>query len=153
MLIDFGAEGMRKAYAAYVRGAADVATAEWFAGLGALTAALQHTRDQREPEARAAYDDAIARFAASAKGNDAYADTANHYTVLALAGRADLALAQGDAAAASADLLRAADVRRESFDESDGLQRKPRAVAGRVYAALTKAGNLELAAKIKPLVF
>jgi hypothetical protein len=144
---------MRRAYAAYASGAADAPTAEWFAGLGSLTAAHQHTRDQRDAPARAAYDDAVARFAKSAAGNEAYADTANHYAVLALAGRAELSLAQGDAEAAAADVLRAAALRQASFDESDGLQRKPRAIAQRVREALTKAGKPELAAKLEPLLF
>lgn len=152
LLVDLGCEGLRKAYAAWVGTAADKPAAEWFAGLAALTAGDQHTRDQRSKEALAAYGEAIERFGRSAAGNADYADSANHYAVLALAGRAEIATASGDAEAAAADLLRANELRPASLDETDGLQRKPRAIAGRVAAALEKAGKSELAAKLKPIL-
>jgi hypothetical protein len=151
-ILDFGCEAMQKAYAAYVDAAADKPTAEWFAGYGSLVAAEQHTKDQRADVALSAYADAVARFARSAAGNADFTDTAGHYSVLALAGRAELLLARGNAADAAADLLRAADLRPASLDESDGLQRKPRAIAGRVARALEAAGNTELAAKLKPIL-
>jgi hypothetical protein len=72
--------------------------------------------------------------------------------VQALAGRAELRNERGDAEAAAADLLRAAELRPASLDTSDGLERKPRAIAGRVARALEQAGNTDLAAKLKPLL-
>ena len=150
--IDLGAEGLRSAYAAYVPNAVDQPTALWFAGLAALTAGDQHTGDKRSDLAMRAYDEAIERFAKSAADNADYADSANHYAVLALGGRAELRLARGDLPAATDDLLRAHALRAASLDESDGLQRKPRAIAGRVFAALEKASQTELAAKLKPIL-
>lgn len=152
LLVDLGANGLRQAYAAYAKTAADQPTAQWFAGFASLVAAEQHTRDQRTGEAVAAYGDAIDRFAASAAGHADFADSAHHFMVLALAGRAELTTTQGHPEAAAADLLRAHELRPASLDETDGLQRKPRAIAGRVAAALEKAGLTELAAKLKPIL-
>lgn len=152
LLIDLGADGMRSAYAAHVKAAADQPTAQWFAGLAALTAAEQHTTDNRPDQAMRAYDEAIERFGKSAADNADYADSANHYVVLALGGRAELRLARGALPAAVDDLLRANGLRAASLDENDGLQRKPRAIAARVFAALEKAGQTELAAKLKPIL-
>ena len=72
--------------------------------------------------------------------------------MLALAGRADLLAEDGKPDEAAADLLRAWGLRAESFDDQDGLQRKPRGVASRVAQALEKAGKAELAAKLKPML-
>ena len=152
LLVDLGAEGMRKAYSAHVTAAADKPVAEWFAGYAALLAGDQHTRDERAVEAIAAYSEAIERFATCAAGNAEFADSAQHFSVLALAGRAELANARGNCEEAAADLLRANELRPASLDASDGLQRKPRAIADRIAAALEKAGKAELAAKLKPLL-
>ena len=152
LLVDLGAEAMRKRYAVYVKEAADAPTAEWFAGYASLVAAEQHTRDERRDVAEAAYTDAIERFGKSAAGNQEFADSANHFVVLALAGRAHLRHGSGDSEAAVADLLQAAELRAASLDESDGLQRKPRAIAGRVARELTQAGKTELAARLAAIV-
>jgi hypothetical protein len=152
LLIDLGAEGLRAAYAAWAKGVTDQPLAQWFAGLAAIVAAEQHVRDQRAVDARAAYDDAIERFGASASGNASFADSANHYAVLALAGRAELRAAAKDHTGACGDLLRAAELRPESLDTDDGLARKPRAIAGRVARLLEQAGEHELAAKLKPIL-
>ncbi len=152
LLVDLGAEGLRAAYAAWVPDVADHAVAAWFAGYASLVAGEQHTRDQRGADALAAYGDAIERFAASASQNPEFADSASHYAVLALAGRAELRVAAGDHDGACADLLRANELRPASLDTSDGLDRKPRAIAGRIARALEQAGKVELAAKLKPIV-
>ncbi|MFT4843704.1 MAG: hypothetical protein ACJAQZ_005179, partial [Planctomycetota bacterium] len=39
-----------------------------------------------------------------------------------------------------------------SLDEDDGLKRKPRAIAVRIHAALTAAGNTELAAQLADIL-
>jgi hypothetical protein len=152
LLADLGAQALRSAYTAWVPAAGDRAAAEWFAAFAALVAAEQHTRDERAADATAAYGDAIARFAASASGNADYADSANHYAVLALAGRAELRTAAGDHDGACTDLLRAHELRPDSLDSSDGLERKPRAIAARVARASERAGKPELAARLKPLL-
>ena len=152
MLVDLGAELMRHRYAKFVTEQQDRATAQWYAGYAALVAAERHTLDSRVIEAENAYGDAIERFLDSAKLNEAYADTANHYAVLALAGRAEIRLLRDNLTAAAKDLLRAAELRPDSLDEDDGLKRKPRAIAARVHDALTKAGKTELAEQLKAIL-
>ncbi|MCA8964878.1 MAG: hypothetical protein H6838_13840 [Planctomycetes bacterium] len=152
LLVDLGADAMRQAYAEFVDQAADVATAEWFAGYAALVAGEQHTRDARRDEAIAAYTDAVTRLTRSATANADFADSAHHFTVLGLAGRAELLHAAGNDEAAIADLLRAMALRAASLDADDGLQRKPRGIAGRIHRDLLQAGKAELAAKLQPLL-
>lgn len=152
MLVDLGAERMRHRYAKHVTDAADRATAQWYAGYAALIAAERHTSDNRVIEAENAYADSIERFRDSAQRNDAYADTANHYAVLALAGRAEIRSQRGNLGGAVKDLLQASGLRPASLDEDDGLKRKPRAIAARVHAKLTAAGKTELAAQIEGIL-
>jgi hypothetical protein len=152
LFVDFGAEVMRKRYAEFVASAKDPASAQWFAGYASLVAGEQHTRDERSDLALKAYTDAIERFTKSAAANADFADNANHFAVLSYGGRAVLRQAAGDGAGAVDDLLRAAELRPASLDENDGLQRKPRAIAGRVARELTQQGKTELADKLKPIV-
>ena len=152
MLIDWGAERMRHRYAKFATEAADKATAEWFAGYAALVAGDRHTSDQRKIEADNAYTDAIERFARSAASNPNYAESSNHYGVFALAGRAWIRHERGDSMAAVSDLLKEADLRPDSLDQDDGLQRKPRGVAVRLHDALQSAGEAALAARLQPIL-
>ena len=152
MLVDWGAERMRHRYAKFATEAADKATAEWFAGYAALVAGDRHTSDQRKIEADNAYTDAIERFARSAASNPNYAESSNHYGVFALAGRAWIRHERGDSVAAVSDLLKAADLRPDSLDQDDGLQRKPRGVAVRLHDALQSAGEAALAARLQPIL-
>ena len=152
LFVDFGAEVMRKRYAEFTASAADPASAQWFAGYASLVTGEQHTRDERNDLAMKAYTDAIERFAKSAAANADFADNSNHFAVLSYGGRAVLRQAAGDGAGAVDDLMRAAELRPASLDENDGLQRKPRAIAGRVARELTQQGKTELAEKLKPIV-
>jgi len=152
LLVDLGVPSMRKAYASFVDAATNKPEAEWFAGYAALVAGEVETREKRAPQALSAYGEAVERFGRSAAGNADFADSANGFAVLALAGRADLLAEGGRAEEAAADLLQAWSLRPESFDDQDGLQRKPRGVASRVAQTLEKAGKAELAAKLKPML-
>lgn len=152
LMVDLGAERMRHRYAKYVTDAKDRATAQWYAGYAALIAAERHTLDSRSIEAENAYSDCIERFLASATSNDAYLDTAHHYAVLALAGRAEIRHLRKNSRGAVKDLVQAAELRPGSLDEDDGLKRKPRAIAARVHAALTSAGKIELAEQLTDIL-
>lgn len=148
MLVDLGAELMRHRYAKHVTEASDRATAQWYAGYAALIAAERHTVDNRSIEAENAYSDSIERFTDSAAQNANYADTANHYRVLALAGRAQIRLTKKKLKGAAKDILAAVALREASLDEDDGLRRKPRRIGDRVQAALAASGKTELAEQL-----
>lgn len=152
LLIDLGADGLIDAYAKFVTKATDAPTAEWFAAKASLVAAEQHVRDGRQQEATACYADVVARMQRSCGGNADYTATADHHIVLALAGGAALKFATGDAAAAVADLVRAAALRPESLDVEDGLQQKPRTIAARIAEALRQRGETKLAEQLQPLL-
>jgi hypothetical protein len=149
--IDLGAEAMRRRYAAFVDGCADKPTAEWFAGHAAMIAGEQHTRDRRNDAGQSAYGEAVDRLERCVAGNESFADSAHHLAVLALAGRAHLRFEAGDAEGAVADLLRAAALRPASLDETDGLLRKPRAIATRIAGRLREQGKTELATRLDTL--
>lgn len=150
--IDLGTDAMLAAYGKFLEQCPDRPTAEWFAGLAALVAAEQYERDRRGAQALSAYALAVARFERSGAGNADYADSANHYAVLALAGGAERKHAAGDLDGAVADLLRAHALRPDSLDEVDGLQRKPRAIAERIRRALRQAGKDALAERLQGLL-
>lgn len=155
LLVDLGAELMRHAYAKFVTDTPDPAgraTAQWFAGYAALVAGDRHTQDGRRIEADNAYGDAVERLLDSAALNEDYADTAKHYAVLALAGRAAIRQARGNGKGAVADLVRAAELRPASLDETDGIGRKPRSIADRIARELRAAGQNELADQLQPIL-
>jgi hypothetical protein len=152
LMVDLGAERMRYRYAKHVTDAKDRATAQWYAGYAALIAAERHTLDSRIVEAENAYSDSIERFLASATSNEAYVDSAHHYAVLALAGRAEIRHLRKNSKEAVKDLLQAAELRPDSLDEDDGLKRKPRAIAARIYAALMAASKTELAEQLTDIL-
>ena len=77
-----------------------------------------------------------------------FADSADHFAVLALAGRALERHLLGHADAAVEDLLAARTLRPASFAESDGLARKPEAILRRVQKELVDQGKSELAARL-----
>ncbi len=152
LLVDLGAEPMRAAYGEFVGRSTEPAAAEWFAGYAALVAGEQHTRDRRGDVGVAAYGEAVDRFVRSGADNPDYADSAHHFAVLALAGRAHLRHAAGDDEGAVADLLRAAAMRPASLDAEDGLLRKPRGIAGRIARSLRAAGKEPLAQQLQPIL-
>jgi hypothetical protein len=105
-------------------------------------------KDHRREVATQAYGECIDRFAASGVANLDYADSANHFAVLAHAGRALLRHEGGDDKGAVDDLLAAVALRPASMNDADGLGRKPAAVLERIAGELRQAGKNELADKL-----
>lgn len=148
LLADRGAEGLRATYARFVEAQGGDATAEWFAGYADIVAAETHVDDRRGEPALAAYTECVDRFRRSAAANPDFADSANHFAVLALAGRALARHLAGDGARAVEDLLLALQLRPASMGDSDGLGRKPEAIMRRIARELRERGETELAAKL-----
>ena len=151
VMADLGTEAMRAAAGALIEEARDAAAAEWFAGYAAIVAAEQHVRDDRSELAAIAYTDAVTRFLRAAAANPGYADSANHFAVLALAGRAHERHRAGEHEAAVADLQRCPQLREASLDSQDGIKRTPRGIATRVKQALEDSGESELAAQLRDI--
>jgi hypothetical protein len=147
-LQDRGAEGLLRAYRDYEQQVDDKATAAWFAGYAAIVAAETFSKDKRNAAALSAYDACDAAFVRSAEANADYADSANHFRVLALAGSALLLHARGDAEAAVDRLVAARALRPASMSDKDGLGREPGAILRRVQRELKEQGKAELAQRL-----
>jgi hypothetical protein len=148
VLADLGVDELRHVYASFVKTQQDKATAEWFAGYAAIVAAEVCVKDHRKALAQESYTECIERFGRSAAANPDYADSANHFAVLAHAGRALLRHEAGDDQGAVDDLLEALRLRPASMTETDGLGRKPAAVLERIAGELRKAGKNDLADRL-----
>lgn len=148
LLIDRGARALARDYVAWADGADDRAAADWFCGYAALVAAEAEVQDRESASAERAYGQALDRFAASKQGNADFADSADHFCVLALAGRALLRHLRGDAEGSVQDLVAARTLRPASMAEADGLARKPEAILRRVHRELKEQGKPELAARL-----
>ncbi|HLQ38556.1 MAG TPA: hypothetical protein VK348_12185 [Planctomycetota bacterium] len=141
---DRGAEALRARYRQLVADAAHQPTMQWFAGYAAIVVAELHMKDQRRSDAESAYQESIDCFT-KARATAEFADSADHFTVLARAGRALLRYERGDSEGAVQDLVAAAKLRPTSFGESDGLGRKPSAIRDRIERELRAAGKTEFA--------
>ena len=148
---DLGGEALLARYKDLVAHAALRPTMQWFAGYAGIVVAELHLKDGRKAAAETAYTSAVDAFAASAAGNPDFADSANHFAVLSLAGRALLRHERGDAAGAVADFTAAAQLRPASLQEKDGLGRKPIAMLRRVAEELRAQGKAELADQLAAL--
>ena len=148
LVADRGADGLRAAYAEIAKDARDSATALWFAGYADLVAAELLVGDQQRDDAIAAYTTAIERLRQSAAANADFADSANHFAVLALAGRALERHLRGDGQGAVDDLLAALALRPASMTEKDGRGRVPDAILRRIARELREQGKTELAARL-----
>ncbi len=121
---------------------------EGFAGYAFLVAAEHHRRRTEFELAREAYGRALECHASQARDAQ-YADTAHHYQVLALAGRARLALEAGDLAASTTDLLAALSLRPASATVMDGLGLTPQATGLMLHARLLEAGDAARADELR----
>ncbi len=128
VLRDVGASGMGPRYAG-VRAAARDAAAEptliWFEGLGFFTAAEWLGQVDDSAGAGSSYGESLAAFGAAIEAQPAYADSANHYRVLAHAALATLRLGEGDLASAFEHAKAALSLRPASLSQVDGLGQTP----------------------------
>ena len=116
----------------------------WFAGYASLVAAEYHRRTPDPAEAALSYDRAIAHYERAIEGNAASQTTAEHYIALAHAGRARLALEDGDLQAALAELLASFERRPQAAASLDGLGHSPVATAKMLVSRLGGAEHVEM---------
>lgn len=147
-LVDRGPTGLLRAYRGYEDTVDDAATAAWFSGYAAIVAAEVLVADKRDKQALDAYDECIEAFARSVTKNEGYADTANHFRVLALAGSALLQHQRGKHDDSVERLVAARALRPASMTDKDGLGREPQAILRRVQRELKDQGKAELAQRL-----
>lgn len=138
-----GPKGLEEGYRRRLEAAPadDTSQLTWFAGYASLVAAEHHRRRNELAEALAAYDRAGAQFQRNAEVHPAGADNCEHFLVLGLAGKARVALEQGELAAATTDLLAALRRRPASAATPDGLSFSPMMTAKMVYQHWLDAGD------------
>ena len=143
-----GAAALEKAYATPSNEPGTRAALAWFSGYAFLIAAEQYVRDEKAQAAKRAYSRSVKDFGDSASANASYADSANHFAVLALGGLARLAVNAQDAASGVDLLLKAASLRPQSFSSEDGLGQSPAGTAEKLRELLRKNGDQELLARL-----
>lgn len=153
LLWEGGPEGLERGYSALLgRDGAPGSEApqlSWYAGYGSLIAAEHHRRRGDFEAATAAYGRAIALFERGIEEFPETADNARHYVVLALAGRARVALELGDFEAATGSMVDALVLRPDSAGTPDGLNVTPVATAKMLQARLREAGDAPRLARLQ----
>ena len=147
-----GAAGLQAAYASVLASAEDPDPVRWFAALANVAAAEQYRREQKGPEARAAYDDAVAFFEATAERWPEVADDVDDRIALVEAGRARLAYQLGEDEVALAAILASFARRPDSAGTRDGLGITPGETAQMLLARLRAREKTEAAARLEAVL-
>jgi tetratricopeptide (TPR) repeat protein len=113
----------------------------WFSGYASLVAAEQYRRESDFTSAMRAYGRAIEHFELNVEQFPEGKDNCHHYEALAHAAMARIALERDQLPIATADLLRALELRPDSAATLDGLGISPVATAMMLKTKLVKAGD------------
>ena len=143
-----GFGGLEAVYEAMLREPDAPQNLEWFAGYASLVAAEFHRRANRDDQALAAYERAIAHYERAMQANPDGGETSDHYIALAHAGRARLAFESGDYERAVAELLASFERRPAAAASLDGLGISAVATARMLRARLSDQHRDDLAAQI-----
>jgi hypothetical protein len=149
ILWDKGPSGLLSTYSEMLARPEATLQLSWYAGYAALVAAEHHRRRGEFEPARAAYDSGIAHYETNIKALPDGADLCQHFIALALAGRARMALEQGDLERATDELLASFSRRADSAATPDGLNLTPADTARMLEARLTDAKREDLLARLK----
>lgn len=121
----------------------------WYAAHASLFVAEQYRRTNRPEKADEAYRRCLDQFAAQRLAAHETSDSAAPYEVLAMAGRARLALERGDVVSAQDLILAAFEHHPDSAAMLDGLRVSPVGTARKVLAALEEAGDTPRAQEVQ----
>ena len=156
LLRDGGAAAVAPGYASLSVAPGQRAALDWFRGVARLAAAERHAQNRLPAAADDEYAAAVTALLDSIEAEPSFADSANHYVALALAGRARLALDRGETEAAAAQILDAIRANPASATWADGLGNTPTATATAIRDALDadagaalEAGLLELGVELR----
>jgi tetratricopeptide (TPR) repeat protein len=149
LLANRGPDALEAAYGKMLAEKGSSGSLEWFAGYAALLCAEFERRGGRRAEAVEAYGRSIERFARAAEALPQARDGADHYAALALAGRARLAMEDGDFENAVKGIVASFELRPASAATKDGLSLSPAATARTLLARLTEQEMTDLAATLK----
>lgn len=144
ILWEKGPAGLLSAYSERLSQPDSSIQLSWYAGYAALVAAEHHRRRGEFAPAAAAYDAGIAHYEHSIALVPEGADLCNHFIALALAGRARMALEQGDLERATRELLASFARRADSAATPDGLNLTPADTSRMLEARLVDAKREDL---------
>ena len=149
ILAEKGVEQLEAAYDAMLRSEEASPHTEWFAGYASIVAAEYHRRSNRDVEAVAAYDRAIAHYENAIAKVVESRESADHYVAMAIAGRARVELERGDYERAHADVLASFERKTDAADDLDGLGFSPVGTAQMLLARLKDDQRIELATSLE----
>jgi tetratricopeptide (TPR) repeat protein len=121
ILEDQGAVGLEPAYAAMLAEEDAPASTIWFAAYNSIVAAEYYRRMSNDDEAIAAYGRSLDFYVKSVEANPASKDSADHYSAIALGGRARIYYEKGEYDKALADLLVSFTRKPDAAANLDGL--------------------------------
>ncbi len=145
ILAEKGVAGLEPAYTAMLAAATRTGNLEWFAGYASIVAAEFHRRAGNPARALGAYDRAIAHYERAMVSNPSSKASSDHYIAIAMAGRARIALEQGDLESSLEQILAAFRKSPRSAGTLDGLNLRAVDTAKMLRARLSEA-------KLVPLV-
>ena len=125
LLEDRGLEALEQDYERRVAAAPSSAPLQWFAGYASIVAAEFEKRAGENQRSKDAYGRAIQHFDKSAALDAETKDNSDHFAAMALAGRARIAMEEGDLERAVADLVAALARKPTILETEDGLGRTP----------------------------
>ena len=121
ILEDQGAIGLEPAYAAMLAEEEATPSTVWFAAYTSIVAAEYYRRKSDDDEAIAAYGRSLDYYVRSVELNPVSKDSADHYSAVALGGRARIYYEKGEYDAALADLLASFALKPDAAANLDGL--------------------------------
>ena len=144
-----GFDGLESEYESMLREKDAPQNLEWFAGYASLVVAEYYRRGSTPEQAHGAYSRAIAHYERSVEANADNRESADHYTAIALAGQARLAMERQDFPAAVELILASIERKPEAAATLDGLGLSAVATAQMLSARSKEAGREDLAAAVE----
>ena len=141
LLYERGAAGLEEDYARRLSQPGAAPELAWFAAYASLVAAETHRRAGERELALAAYERALERYDHDKVTHPGHAPSADHYSALALAGRAHIFFELGELARAADGLVLAFERAPRSAASFDGLGLTPIDSARTLLARLEQAGE------------
>jgi tetratricopeptide (TPR) repeat protein len=141
MVAERGVDGVEASYSSWLQRSDAPRYLRWFAGQASLFTAEQLRKLNRLADADAAYARALEYFSEQVAAAPETAGNSATFEVLAMAGRARIALESGDTSTALALILAAFEHRPEAAATLDGQQVSPVGTARKILAALQQAGD------------
>ncbi len=148
ILSEQGAEALEAEYKARLARADAQPTAAWFAGYAELVAAEYHRRAGELAKSLFAYELAITYYDALSLQNPLAKPNCDHYSALAIAGMARMALERGDLEISLNLLLKSFAKKPEAAGTLDGLNLSPADTSRMLRAQLIAADNKQLVTRL-----